>query len=109
MLKQSEAFKLSILNSLAAEIVVVDRDWVIRGFNESWLQSALENGIESGKPALHIEVGDNYLAGCQAGTASSSPEALEAQNGIRAVLDGKLPRFSLEYGRAIHRRNNPGS
>ncbi len=99
-LKASEAFKSNILNSLAAEIAVVDRDGVIQAVNERWRHFSAENGIEPGKPAAHTDVGSNYLDFCKAGPGSSGDEfqeALDAHNGILAVLDGRSPSFSLEY------------
>jgi diguanylate cyclase (GGDEF)-like protein/PAS domain S-box-containing protein len=97
LLGESEAFKLAILNSLPAEVAVVDRYGVIRAVNEPWRRFALENGIEPGKPVPHTAVGDNYLAACQKDTGFALPDAMDARNGIQAVLDGRSPRFSLEY------------
>lgn len=94
-LKDSEAFHNIILNSVAAEIAVVDRNGVIQAVNDRWRRFAWENGIEMGQPAPHAQVGDNYLAICGADCAST--DVLAACDGIRAVLDGRLPRFSLDY------------
>ncbi|MER2622589.1 MAG: PAS domain S-box protein [Accumulibacter sp.] len=97
-LRQSEAFKSVILNSVAAEIVVVDRNGVIRAANERWRGFSLENGVEPGKPVRNTEVGANYLAACAAdGDSVSQHGGMNAGSGIRAVLDGALPSFSLEY------------
>ena len=97
-LRESEAFKNVILNSVAAEIVVVDRSGVIRAANERWRSFSLENGVEPGKPVRNTEVGGNYLVACAADSDSVSPHGgMNAGNGIRAVLDGALPSFSLEY------------
>ena len=96
-LKDSEAFKNTILNSVAAEIAVVDHDGVIRAVNEPWRRFALANCIEPGHRAPHIDVGVNYLAACQAGIDAASPEAFRALTGIQATLDGRLPSFSMEY------------
>ncbi|MBK8116236.1 MAG: PAS domain S-box protein [Candidatus Accumulibacter sp.] len=97
-LRESEAFKSVILNSVAAEIVVVDRNGVIRAANERWRGFSLENGVEPGKPVRNTEVGANYLAACAADGDSVSPHGgMNAGSGIRAVLDGALPSFSLEY------------
>ena len=98
LLRESEAFSLAILNSVPAEIAVVDRDGVIRAVNEPWRRFALENGIDPGKPAPHTEVGSNYLAACQPITGFvSDDDAANAVKGIQAVLDGGLPSFRLEY------------
>ena len=96
-LKRSETFKDVILNSVAAEIAVLDRNGVIRAVNEPWRRFASENGAESGQPAPSTGIGTNYLAACRAGGAFTSSTAQEASRGIQAVLDGRLPSFSLEY------------
>ena len=97
-LKESEAFKNVILNSVAAEIVVLDRNGLIRAVNERWRSFALDNGVEPGRPAQHTEVGANYLAACAAdGDSTSQHAGLDAGIGIQAVLDNRLPSFSLEY------------
>lgn len=90
--KQSEAFKQVILNSVAAEICVLDRDGVILAVNEPWRRFAMENSIESGKPAAGTDVGANYLAACNAANG-----AIDIRSGIQSVLDGRLPNFILEY------------
>jgi PAS domain S-box-containing protein len=96
-LKQSEAFTLAILNSVATEIAVLDHNGTILAVNEPWRRFALENSFEPGKPVPGTDVGANYLAVCQAGTDAATDDAVEACNGIRAVLDGHLPRFTVEY------------
>ncbi|MGV8898006.1 MAG: PAS domain S-box protein [Burkholderiaceae bacterium] len=96
-LQESEAYKLAILNSLPNEIAVVDLDGVIRAVNEPWRRFSVDNSSEPNTPASHTEIGTNYLEICAAGPASTSPEVLDAHQGIRAVLDGSLPSFSLEY------------
>ena len=93
----SEAFKLTILNSLSAEIAVVDRDGVILAVNEPWRRFSLENGIAPGKLSPTTEVGANYLAICELDSALAPPDVSSACKGLRAVLNGTLPRFSMEY------------
>ena len=97
-LQENEAFKLAILNSVAAEIAVLDREGIILVVNEAWRRFALENGTEPGQPAPHTEVGANYLSVCQADVGlSADDDGLKSGDGIRAVLDGSSPGFNLEY------------
>jgi diguanylate cyclase (GGDEF)-like protein/PAS domain S-box-containing protein len=99
-LAESELFNQSILNSLAAEIAVLDREGKILAVNQPWRRFALDNGITPGHAASLIEVGANYLSVCQAGidvTLEGARESKAAIDGIRAVLEGRLPSFSLEY------------
>ncbi|MEO8598782.1 MAG: PAS domain S-box protein [bacterium] len=96
-LQESEAYKLAILNSLPNEIAVVDLDGVIRAINEPWRRFSVDNSSEPNAPASHTEVGTNYLEICGTGPGSIAPEVLNANRGIRSVLEGSLPSFSLEY------------
>jgi diguanylate cyclase (GGDEF)-like protein/PAS domain S-box-containing protein len=86
-LEKSEAFKSTVLNSLTAEIAVVDRHGTIQAVNKGWQRFARDNRDTSGKPFVSVGVGANYLSVCDAGSRS----------GIEAVLSWRLPEFSLEY------------
>lgn len=96
-LHESEAFKNIILNSLAAEIAVLDRNGIILAVNERWRRFASDNGAKHSVPSLSVHVGTNYIKACGLGVDALSDEASSAQNGIQAVLDGRLASFSLEY------------
>lgn len=97
-LQESEVFKQAILNSVVAEIAVLNRDGIILEVNEPWRRFSLENGIKFGNRSAGNDVGANYLGVCQeAGTDFLAEGALDSLGGIRAVLDGRLPSFSLEY------------
>jgi diguanylate cyclase (GGDEF)-like protein/PAS domain S-box-containing protein len=96
-LDERNALKQTILNAVPTEIVVIDKAGVILVVNEHWQRFSMENGVDRGMPAPKTEIGSNYLTICQAAIEVSSPGALEARNGIQAVLDGKQRSFSLEY------------
>lgn len=96
-LRESDALQHAILDAMPSQITVLDREGVILSVNESWRRFALENGTEPGKPARHMEIGVNYLDVCQASYGDSLQGAQEAVEGIRMVIEGRLPRFSLEY------------
>jgi len=94
----TELRSLSILNSMTAEIAVLDRNGVIIAVNEAWRRFASENGFERGQPAPGTGVGSNYLKVCQPAPGfGADEEAAPTHTGILAVLRGELPRFSLEY------------
>ncbi|MCF8208689.1 MAG: EAL domain-containing protein [Rhodoferax sp.] len=95
LLRASESFKDVVLNSMNAEIAVVDHSGVIRAVNERWTQFSAENSAEPGKPAHRTGVGTNYLSVC--GVASDDAGALAAYEGLQSVLDGRSPSFDLEY------------
>ncbi len=56
-LRASEEFNLSILNSVASEISVLDRDGTIIAVNEPWKRFSLENSATPHKPDQTTEVG----------------------------------------------------
>ncbi len=95
--QEREAFKNVILNSLDAEIAVVDRNGVILAVNDRWLQYAQDNGLEPGKAAPNTGVGSNYFGVCGPDSADCAGDVLDASSGLRAVLDGRLASFSLDY------------
>ncbi|MFI3120992.1 MAG: PAS domain S-box protein [Methylococcaceae bacterium] len=88
-LRDSDAFNISILNSLTSHIAVLDAQGVIVTVNDAWRQFAKENGLlESGRAML----GANYMDDCKHGE-----EANAAKAGIAAVLKGESEIFHLEY------------
>ena len=95
--QQSETFKNIILNSLNAEIAVVDGSGVILTVNDRWQKFALENGFEPGKSAPNTGVGSNYFAVCGPAAADCAGDVLDASTGLQGVLDGRLASFSLDY------------
>ena len=97
LLRSSEVFKDVVLNSMDAEIAVVDRNGVILAVNARWQQYSLDNSAEPGKPAPRTGVGTNYFAVFRADSVANTEAVLDARQGIQAVLDGRLPRFDLEY------------
>ncbi len=103
-LKERELLRDAILNSVAAEIAVLDRNGNIIAVNKRWTEVSIENGIEPGKPTPNTDVGANYLAVCGGGPEEPAENkendeagALIVGKGIRAVLEGRLPSFSIEY------------
>ncbi len=96
-LKKSESFMQAILNSVVDEIAVLDRAGVILAVNEPWQRFARENAQEPGTLVPSTYVGSNYLAVCESSAGFKGEGVVEACDGIRAVLDGRLSSFSLEY------------
>ncbi|MBA3756872.1 MAG: PAS domain S-box protein, partial [Nitrosomonas sp.] len=79
----------AILDSMIAQVAVLNRNGIIVAVNESWRRFPEENGTDLGKPARCTEIGANYL--------EISKGNQEAYEGILMVLDGRLPNFNLEY------------
>ena len=94
-LRDSDAFNVSILDSLTAHIAVLDAQGVIVAVNSAWRRFAEENGLSESCRNL---LGFNYLHACK--NASNQPdggEASAAQMGIAGVLEGEQESFHLEY------------
>ena len=92
--RRSEARTRAILNSLAAQIAVLDRNGTIVEVNEAWSHLATENDDPM---AARPGVGANYVDVCRQAAISGHKFASQALNGIQAVLNGSLSYFSLEY------------
>ncbi len=94
-LRDSNGFKVSILNSLTSHIAVLDAQGVIVAVNNAWRRFAKENRLlETSQDMLGV----NYLDVCK--NAVNQPygdEASAAYNGIMAVLMGVQETFHLEY------------
>lgn len=99
VLQDSRIFKQAVLNSVTAEIAVIDRDGVILMVNEAWQRftPGHPTGTDPRTPASGV--GTNYLAACEDAQASvnANADGASAGEGIRAVLAGRLPHFYLEY------------
>ena len=97
-LRESAALTRAILDSVSAQIAVLDKTGTIVAVNQAWHRFGLDNGILPGNPAPNTGIGTNYLAVCQPGTdAPSAAHAADACAGIRAVLEGETLDFRLEY------------
>ncbi len=91
-LKDSQRMQ-SILDSLAEHLAVLDAQGTIVRVNEAWRRFAADNG----DPELrHSGPGHNYLNVC-ASAALSDPDARRAHEGVSRVLQGALPRFTMQY------------
>jgi PAS domain-containing protein len=93
-LRTAEAFNWAILNSLTVHLAVLNEHGTIIAVNDAWRRFARENG----DPGLRSTgVGANYFAVCERADGPWSAEAPDVVAGMRAVLEGRLPAFELEY------------
>lgn len=84
-------FQTAILDSLLANIAVLDPTGEILAVNLSWKKFAKANQMEDS----NLGVGANYLDACR--SASLDPNARAALEGIRAVMKGERSSFYLKY------------
>lgn len=95
-LQASEALNRAVLDSILANIAVVDASGRILAVNDGWRRFAQDNGASA--EASTLTVGANYLDACAGALDESWPDAWACVEGIKRVLDGRLPAFLGEYG-----------
>jgi diguanylate cyclase (GGDEF)-like protein/PAS domain S-box-containing protein len=97
-LRESRVFMQDILDSVPNEIAVLDHAGIIVMVNEAWRQFSTQNSRQADSCEPNTGLGTSYLDVCKCGSESpADPTADMAHNGIRNVLDGRLPTFSQEY------------
>jgi len=98
-LQESETFKSTVLDSVSAEIAVIDQQGVIVAVNEQWRQFFLDNRGLADQSAVTnaMGVGTNYLHVCAHAADAHDVFTTDAQCGIEAVLKGQLRRFDMDY------------
>jgi len=86
------ARQAAILNALPAHIALLDRQGLIISVNEAWRRSGSAAAMGSGHAT-----GTNYLEICESAQGEGADDAHHAAEGIRLVLAGGVPSFSIEY------------
>ena len=81
------------LDSLGANIAIIDTDGYIIAVNSLWRSFAEENEMN----CIAAGVGSNYLDVCDAASRDGDKDAKAAAEGIRAVLSGVASEFQYEY------------
>jgi PAS domain S-box-containing protein len=93
-LRESEEMNQAILDSMLANIVVLDGQGIITAVNEPWRQFARENNPNDNSIPQY-GIGINYLDTQSSGDLGE--QSTDAADGIREVLDGRKSSFSIEY------------
>ncbi len=93
-LRANEAYKTAILNSLPAEIVVLDAKGVIVAVNNTWLTFSRNN---NGPANAEGYMGRDYMESCGTPDKPGDCFAVEARAGIESVLRGERREFRLQY------------
>lgn len=92
-LRESGAFNRAVLDSLDANIAVLDGDGRIIAVNKSWLVFAGLNDADLSKVGL----GANYIGVCERAAADGDGQARLVAEAIREVIKGSRTSFSVEY------------
>jgi signal transduction histidine kinase len=90
---EASLLALQVLDSITAEVAVLDREGTIVAVNDAWNRFAEQNGGS----ARQTGVGVNYLEVCRSTKGFEQPTAEVACQGIQQVLDGSREIFKLEY------------
>ncbi|TVR15432.1 MAG: response regulator [Planctomycetota bacterium] len=92
---QADFLRETVIDSLQANIAVIDPDGTIISMNEGWRRFAMDNGaMDSRTIGMH----SNYFAACACASDSDEYEdAQQAMAGVRQVLSGKSDHFEMEY------------
>ncbi len=94
-LRASREYARSILDSVPAELAVLDRSGQIRMVNEAWRRFVRQNDPSGSEVSTYV--GLNYLDVCRSSVGDGVEGAAEAYAGILGVLDGTRCQFTLEY------------
>ncbi len=92
-LMDMKQFAQTTIDALSYQVAVLDECGKIITVNKTWNAFAEANGgIEAA-----CGIGANYLAVCDEAAGDWNAEAPDVARGIRAVMDGELDVFTLEY------------
>ncbi|MDY6791104.1 MAG: LuxR C-terminal-related transcriptional regulator [Thermodesulfobacteriota bacterium] len=83
----------TVLNSLSANIAILDAQGVIMETNRSWINYAGANQMKG----EHDSIGVNYLEICEAVTGEEATRARKVADGIRSVIKGDMDEFLFDY------------
>ncbi len=83
----------TILNSLSANIAILDAQGVIMETNRAWRRYASTNQMKG----EYDSIGVNYLKICEAVTGEEAAGARKVAEGIRSVINGDRDEFLFDY------------
>jgi two-component system CheB/CheR fusion protein len=84
----------AILDALPEHIAVINHEGTIVLVNQAWKRFAKANGDPN---CLNTGIGQNYLTICEPQSCCNDDFATKAFRGVKSVLEGSTPLFSLEY------------
>jgi PAS domain S-box-containing protein len=93
LLREAEELQSSILNSLPAQVALLNEEGVIVAVNKTWKDFATENNLQR----ADYGVGENYISVSASAFGPDLQAGSKIAIAIREVIAGKLGGFSLEY------------
>ena len=89
----SDQLAKTVLNSLSANIAILDQNGAILVTNQAWREYAKVNAMEGPLDSIGI----NYLELCDATTGKEAKDARAVAAGIRSVIRGETNEFLYDY------------
>ncbi|MCG6894039.1 MAG: LuxR C-terminal-related transcriptional regulator [Desulfobacteraceae bacterium] len=89
----SDPFARTVLDSLSANIAIIDAEGRILDTNQAWREYATTNDMEGSVDS----VGENYLTVCRQAAEAGDPDAAAVVVGIKAVAEGRQEIFLYDY------------
>ena len=87
----------AILDALTAHVAILARDGRIVAVNAAWRDFCREQCGPHCPNRAGNDVGTNYLRVCRECSGPGAEDGRAASEGISAVLDRRVPRFTYEY------------
>jgi hypothetical protein len=89
----SDQLAKTVLNSLSANIAILDENGVILVTNRAWSEYAEVNAMQGPLDSIGV----NYLELCDATTGKEAKDARAVAAGIRSVIRGETCEFLYDY------------
>ena len=96
-LKDVTRLAVTVAESVVDHIAVLDQRGYVTATNSAWREFADLRGNFVKGSVPRSDVGADYLVECRDVVGPVSPEAVQAAEGIAAVLAGRLDLYTLEY------------
>jgi DNA-binding CsgD family transcriptional regulator len=87
------SFDRRIIDSLSAQIAILDKIGIIRETNRAWQEFGMKNDFPGDVGARGL----NYLDVCDQAAGKGAAVAKRAAQGIRSVMTGDIGEFTMEY------------
>ena len=82
-----------ILNTLPANIALLDKTGTIIKVNDEWVEFGLSNGM----PKDYDHIGENYISVCENAIGFDAADGIKMAIGLKSVLSNEIETFSMEY------------
>ncbi len=96
-IQRQQRFTQDILDSVSANIAVLDQDGVIVAANEPWRRFARQNALQTELSVSNTDVGTHYLNIVRQAESDDPLGVGNVAAGIESVIHGHAPSFRHEY------------